>query len=324
MSKEITELLETSGIDIADIHNVNTLTDSYLDYSRNIDKKKIDFGFPNLDKEIRGLRVQELMTIIAGTGIGKSALTLNFLMNYVIKTDELTVLFSLEMSNVGIAERIFQIELDKFGFEIENGFVKRDSKFIEECRNLQSSLNNFVIVTKRVEIGNIPHIIRLIEKIKWKKVRLIGVDYIGLMDNAAFRQNEYLKLTDNMIKLYSFAKNLDIAIINLSQTSRQDIKGNENGLSLYSAKGSGEVEQSSDFVLTMERIQKPNTAEIEKISSIQAYNDKHSNGKNELELMKLSIHKNRRGKAGIIYIVFNRKNLRITEYDEQKYLISPF
>lgn len=317
----INELLKTSGIDISDIHNVSTLTESYIDYARDIDKKKIDFGFPRLETEIRGLRVQELMTIIAGTGIGKSALALNFLMNYVNKTDELTVLFSLEMSDVGIAERIFQIELDRFGYQIEKGFVNKDEKFIQECRDLKSSLNNFIIVTKRIDISSIPDIIRLIEQIKGKKVRLVGVDYIGLMDNAAFRQNEYLKLTDNMIKLYSYAKTLDIAIINLSQTSRQDVKGNDNGLSLYSAKGSGEVEQSSDFVLTLERIQKPNSIEIEKINSIKDYNDKH---KTELEIMKLSIHKNRRGKAGIIYVVFNRKNLQIIEYDEQKYITIPF
>lgn len=320
-NNNINELLKTSGIDISDIHNVSTLTESYIDYARDIDKKKIDFGFPRLETEIRGLRVQELMTIIAGTGIGKSALALNFLMNYVNKTDELTVLFSLEMSDVGIAERIFQIELDRFGYQIEKGFVNKDEKFIQECRDLKSSLNNFIIVTKRIDISSIPDIIRLIEQIKGKKVRLVGVDYIGLMDNAAFRQNEYLKLTDNMIKLYSYAKTLDIAIINLSQTSRQDVKGNDNGLSLYSAKGSGEVEQSSDFVLTLERIQKPNSIEIEKINSIKDYNDKH---KTELEIMKLSIHKNRRGKAGIIYVVFNRKNLQIIEYDEQKYITIPF
>lgn len=320
-NNNINELLKTSGIDISDIHNVSTLTESYIDYARDIDKKKINFGFPRLETEIRGLRVQELMTIIAGTGIGKSALALNFLMNYVNKTDELTVLFSLEMSDVGIAERIFQIELDRFGYQIEKGFVNKDEKFIQECRDLKSSLNNFIIVTKRIDISSIPDIIRLIEQIKGKKVRLVGVDYIGLMDNAAFRQNEYLKLTDNMIKLYSYAKTLDIAIINLSQTSRQDVKGNDNGLSLYSAKGSGEVEQSSDFVLTLERIQKPNSIEIEKINSIKDYNDKH---KTELEIMKLSIHKNRRGKAGIIYVVFNRKNLQIIEYDEQKYITIPF
>ena len=50
-----------------------------------------------------------------------------------------------------------------------------------------------------------------------------------------------------MTKLYSHAKELDIAVINLSQVSRSDVKGNEARLSLFSGKGSGEVENSSDF-----------------------------------------------------------------------------
>lgn len=319
LSNEVNGLLKKSGIDIGDINNIYTLTDSYINYAKDIDIKKIDFGFANLDNAIRGLRTQELMTIIAGTGVGKSALLLNFLMNYAKKTNELTVLFSLEMSEVGIGERIFQIELNRFGFEVEKGFIKKDEQFIQECRELQKSLSNFIIITKRLDISNIPEIIKVIEKIKGKKVRLIGVDYIGLMDNALYRQNEYLRLTDNMIKLYSYAKTLDVAIINLSQTSRQDVKGNETGLSLYSAKGSGEVEQSSDFVLTLERFQKSNDEEKIKINSVEDYNKRH---RTELDLMKLSIHKNRRGKAGIIYVTFNRKNLVIEEYDMQKYLIT--
>lgn len=323
VNKQIDETLAKCGLTIDDIHNIDTLIDSYIDYAKDIDKKKIDFGFPHLDEAIRGLRVQELMTIIAGTGVGKSALILNFLMNYVKKTNELTILFSLEMSTVGIAERMLQIEIDKYGFQVEDGFVKKDGEFIKDCYNLQQSLKNLFIITKRIDIENIPSIVKFIEQQTKRKVRLIGIDYLGLIDNKYFKMNEYLKLSDSMVKLYSYAKTLDVAIINLSQTSRADIKGNDNGLSLYSAKGSGEIEQSSDFVLTFERIQKPTQQEIEEDNSIQAYNNKYKENKSGFELMRLSIQKNRRGKIGIIPVVFNRKNLRIKEYNEQDYITLP-
>ena len=214
------------------------------------------------------------------------------------------------MSEVGIAERLFQIEFDMFGLEVENGFVNKDSRFIEKCRKLKGSLNNLVIVNKRVDVCSIPNFIRVIEKIKEKKVRLVCIDYIGLMKNKDFVQNEYFRITDNMTKLYSYAKELDIAIINLSQVSRSDVKGNENGLNLFSGKGSGEVENSSDFYLTLEKVIESNRTErdvVEKLNSVK-------NNPN-LDLLKLSIHKNRRGKKGIIYVTFNRKNLRIKEYD---------
>lgn len=308
---EIATLLKRSGLKISEFNNVDTLTDSFINYADNIDAKKIDLGFPELDKQIRGLRTQELLTVTAPTGIGKSALALNFLMNFVRSNNELSVLFSLEMSEVGIAERLFQIEFDLFGLEVENSFVKKDHSFIQKCRNLKESLNNLVIVNKRIDVYSIPDCIRVIEKIKEKKVRLVCIDYIGLMKNKDFIQNEYFRITDNMTKLYSYAKELDIAVINLSQVSRSDVKGNEGGLNLFSGKGSGEVENSSDFYLTLEKVIENNRLEssvIEKLNSVK----RNPN----LDLLKLSIHKNRRGKKGIIYVTFNRKNLRIKEFKE--------
>jgi len=297
---------------ILNFHNVDTLVDEYIDYAKDIDKKKIDFSFDLLYKEIRGLRVQELMTVIAGAGIGKSALALNFLMNFVKRTNELTVLFSLEMSTIGIGERIFQIELDKFGYEIESGFVKEEAEFIQECRDLKTSLNNFIIVTDRIEVHKIPDYLKEIEKIKEKKVRLVGIDYVGLMENNLFMKDEYLRTTDNMKILYAYAKKLDIAIINLSQTSRADVKGTKEGLSIYSGKGSGEVENSSDFLLTLERIDEPRTDETDKFAYVESLNTEN----HLFDLMRLTIQKNRRGKRVIIYVIFNRKNLRIKEFEK--------
>ena len=324
--KNIEEKLKSAGLKLSDFHNVDSLTDCYIDYAENIEKRKIDFGFPLLDKEIRGLRTGELLTFVSATGIGKSALALNLLMNFAKKTDELTVLFSLEMSETGIGERIFQIELDKFGYEIENGFVKQDKKFIDNCRNLKKSLNNLVIITNRIEIHSIPDYIKIIEEIKEKKVRLICVDYLGLMDNKLFPKDEYLRITDNMKKLYSYAKTLDIAIINLSQTSRIDVKGNNNGLNLYSGKGSGEVENSSDFFITLEKVNiddgltsHKSQELINKINAVRLYNEKYSKEKGELDFLKLVIHKNRRSKKGTIYITFNRKNLRIKEFNSKDF-----
>lgn len=318
-NKELIELMKKEGLKLSDFHNVDTLTDSYIEYANDIDKKKINIGFPILNEQIRGLRVQELLTVVAGTGIGKSALALNFLINFVKNTNELTVLFSLEMSNVGIGERIFQIEMDRFGFEIENGFVKNDKKFIEDCRKLKGSLNNLIVITNRIEVHKIPAFIKAVELIKNKKVRLVAIDYIGLMDNNLFPKDEYLRITDNMKKIYSYAKTLDIAVINLSQTSRQDIKGNGNGLSLYSGKGSGEVENSSDFFLTLERVENVQNDEKDKYLTIQDFNEKQGKQNGELDLLKLVVHKNRRGKSGIVYVTFNRKNLRIKEFNENDF-----
>lgn len=322
VEKGIIQMLDKSGLKLSDFFDVESLANEYLDYSKNIDSKKIDLGFPILTELLRGLRTQELLTIISKTGVGKSALILNFMLNFTKKTDELCVLFSCEMSSVGIGERIFQISLDCFGYDIEKKFIKQDKDFIKKCYDLKQSLKNFVIVTNRIDVYSIPDYIRVIEKMKNKKVRLIGVDYLGLMDNRVFNRDEYLRNTDNMKKLYSYAKVLDSAIINLSQTSRQDIKSGE-GLSLYSGKSSGEVENSSDFVLTLEHIINSNDSNINKrLEMIDSYNQKYKEISGEIDLMKLSVQKNRRGKCGIIYITFNRKNLKTKEYLENDFKVT--
>jgi replicative DNA helicase len=316
---EVTELLEKSKISIKDFFDVDSLTSEYMNYSQNIDSKKIDLGFTVLTDLIRGLRTQELLTIISKTGVGKSALILNFLLNFVKKTNELCVLFSCEMSSVSIAERVFQIELDKFGFQIEDNFTNNNEDFIKQCYTLKQSLKNFVIITKRIDVHEIPDYIRVIEKMKNKKCRLIGVDYLGLLDNRVYTKDEYLRNTDNMRKLYSYAKVLDSAIINLSQTSRADIKSGE-GLTLYSGKSSGEVENSSDFVLTLEHVNNPTDKKIiEKLDVINDYNGKYKALYGEVDLMKLAVQKNRRGKTGNIFVVFNHKNLKIKEYNENDF-----
>lgn len=327
---EITKLLKESDLKLSDFHDITSLTNEYKDYSENIQNKRIDFGFEKLTKLLRGLRTQELMTIISKTGVGKSALILNFMINFTKKTNELCVLFSCEMSSVGIAERIFQIELDNFGKHIEENFVNKNENFINKCYNLKKPLKNFLIITNRIDVNSIPDYIKIIELIKNKKVRLIGVDYLGLMDNRVFNRDEYLRNTDNMKKLYSYAKILDCAIINLSQTSRADIKSGE-GLTLYSGKSSGEVENSSDFVLSLENVKETSSIKLENEiwNIIKSINDDYEtkisdNKENKLkfnlyDLMKLTVHKNRRGQIGCTYVTFNRKNLRIKEYNEEDF-----
>lgn len=308
------QILKDCGIEITDIHNIKTLKNVSLDYCSNIESKTIKFkAFPKLSEHLRGLRSQELLTLISPTGVGKSAIALNLLTDFVKATGELAIYFSLEMSSYGIAERLYQLALDLYGYQVENSFIKKDSEFLKQVDSV--SLDNLIIITNRIEIHSVPDIVKEIEKIRNKKCRLVCIDYLGLLDNSLFPKDEYSRTTDNMKKLYSFAKSLDVAIINLSQTSRSDVKGITKGdLSIHSGKGSGEVENSSDFVLSLERIESPKDNEKESFLKIQNHNiTQEIKQSGELDLMRLSVHKNRRGKYGVVLCSFNRKNLLIKE-----------
>jgi len=304
--EKVKSILEGSNIKIEDFYNIESLVDEYKSFTDNIEHRKINLCFPTLNKMIRGLRTQELLTIIAPTGIGKSAIALNMLMNFVKEVGGLAVMFSLEMSTIGIAERVFQIELDVFGYEVENKFIGKDEQFIKQCYNVQKSYNNLIVVVKRIDVNMIGKYINVIETLKERKVNLICIDYVGILNNAEFQKDEYMRITDNMLKLQKFAKELDCAIINISQISRQDLRNKV--VDIFSGKGSGEIENSSDFLISMEIIDENNPKDIESMQILEQINKSKY-----LSLAKLEIKKKRRGENGCVYVIFNRKNLRIYE-----------
>ena len=65
---------------------------------------------------------------------------------------------------------------------------------------------------------------------------------------------------------------------------------------MHSGKGSGEVENTSDILLTLEKTD---------IKSSQS----------NIELLKLSVQKNRRGERCSIMVEFNHDNLKMSESD---------
>ncbi len=278
-----------------EFRNFDERVEIYDDYAKNSQRKRIELGFPLLDENIRGLRPGNILTLLAGTGVGKSAIAQNILQNYTRNTGELTIFFSLEMSTEEIFERELQMEFDLKGDEIESNFLYDSKNIKQKCSAIAQLQNNFITVTQRIDISHLLLYVEAVEKEVGRKVGLLCVDYLALLKNNLFEKEEYLRITDNMLKLKEYAKLLDIPIIVLSQVSRYDIKTSEN-LSLHSGKGSGEVENTSDILLTLEK------------TDIKS-------SKSNIELLKLSIQKNRRGKKCFILVEFNHYNLKMSESD---------
>ncbi|MCX6162297.1 MAG: hypothetical protein NTV87_13315 [Ignavibacteriae bacterium] len=289
----------------SDFYTVEELVYNYKKYTSDITKKKIELGLPMIDSLTRGLRPKEVMTFQAGTGIGKSAIIQNILQHYTKKTGELTLFFTLEMSNEEIFERMVQIEMDLPGYEVEDRFLKNDQGFIMKCLELKEVLKNFVVIERRIDINILGVFVSAIERHFETKAGLICIDHLLLLENPALNSNEYMKVTDSMKKIKSFALEDKKPVIVLSQVSRNDVR---NGIDLYSGKGSGEIENSSNFVLSLQKI----TAENAKKHGIEL-DVLSKKEEQKISLMVISLLKNRRGKTGSCILEFERRNLRITE-----------
>lgn len=321
VSSTVTELLNNSGLRLSQITTCETIQNDYKEFITNYDKNVIETGFTLLDGLFDGgIRPKELVTVIGSTGLGKSIFALNTLFNMsYLYPEEIFCLFSLEMHSISIYERILQMYLKKTSFEIRKEI--ESNSLNDKLAAMQDELKNLYIITGRVTVKQIENTLKVIQLLRGTLPKFIVVDYIGLIP-ANQNETEYNTITRAMRELYSMANEFDISIMNITQSGRADVKTGELGL--YSGKGSGEIENSSDFYLTLELAKlKPNDDNNlkSKLNIIENWNIEQAKKSGEVVLLKVTNHKSRRGDKGAFYITFNKRTLLMKEFKEFDYQI---
>lgn len=282
------------------IYSMDEARSRYQQYIDNLSKRKILLGLERLDNHLRGIAPGEVMEVIARTGVGKTAFLLNVIGN-VTRTQKVPVLFfSLEQPLAQIYERVGQISTESDGRMIERHFLEnsvsdfihagimknyKDLYVVDEDFITYEELRDFILLAKAEKIGTTPP--------------LVCVDYLGRMKGS--KENAYEVTSELAKQLKVLAKDLDIAVIYLHQTSRAARSGQE-AITLDMARDSGVTEEAADFILGMWRpeINKPEAQE-----------------KDEEELV-VAILKNRKGSMGQAKYKFIKPYLQIKEYGREE------
>jgi len=281
---------------------------SYSEYIKNIQGRKISLGIPAFDKALGMIRPSQLVTIIGGTNVGKTTLAMNIsIANATVGRDKLVIFFNLEIDQNEIYERLLQMEYDLWTYEVENAFLNNDKELLTKFEGVGNKYKNFISVIGRVEIDDIMPYTKAIEEFYHKDTGLIVVDYLGLLKNKQFTE-EYARTSDNIMKLKEINLSLNVPIIDLSQTSRADVKNTDKGLGLNSGKGSGEIENSSQIVITIDKLDKDKA-----LGQNVPYDILEQVEKQEIYLLHAKIQKKKQGSYADTVLIQNRKNLRITE-----------
>lgn len=291
---------------------------SYAEYIKNIQGRKVSLGIPSFDKALGMIRPSQVVTVIGATNVGKTTLAMNIaLANANVGKDKLVPFFNLEIDQNEIYERLLQMEYDLFTYQVEDAFKNDDRAMLEKFERIHHKYSNFISVIGRVEISDIVPYVKAIEESYHKETGLIVIDHLGLVKNSRYTE-EYARITDNVMKLKEIAISLQIPVLNLSQTSRIDVKNNPNGLSLYSGKGSGEVENSSQIVITVDKLENRDAAL--KADPNIPFDVLEQADKQEIYLLKAKIQKKKQGNYADTVLIQNRKNLRITEVGQTEQL----
>ncbi len=243
----------------------------------------IQTGFARFDRLTNGLHGGELIVLAARPGVGKSALAMN-IVEHVAKEGKTVAIFSLEMSNQQLVERMLSsmstVPLEYIKSGMLPGEVADLSKLRVAhdtiCANMNLYGNDYANITPS-EIAS------QCRRLKAQKgLDLVVIDYIQLMNGSGGsretnRQQEVANIS-RALKL--LAKELNIPVIALSQLKRdaeiRGIKGKEGGGGepvLSDLRESGAIEQDADIVLFIHK-----DAESAGTGKFQLIIAKHRNG----------------------------------------------
>jgi len=264
-------------------------------------------GFTNLDKITSGWQNSDLVIIAARPAMGKTAFVLSMAKNMAVSYNYPVALFSLEMSNVQLVNRLIVNTCEITGEKIKNGqlapyeWEQLDFK-IKELYGAPlyiddtPSLSVFELRTKARRL------------VREHGIKIIIIDYLQLMNasgmNYGSREQEVSMISRS---LKGLAKELNIPIIALSQLNRgvESRTGSEGKRpQLSDLRESGAIEQDADMVCFIHRPEYYKIFEDDKGNSL-------------IGLAELIIAKHRNGATGDVQLRFKNEFARFQNVEDE-------
>ncbi|HTN68172.1 MAG TPA: replicative DNA helicase [Dysgonamonadaceae bacterium] len=251
----------------------------------------LESGFKELDQITSGWQNSDLVIIAARPAMGKTALVLSMARNMAINYKHSIGLFSLEMSNVQLINRLIVNVCQIRGENIKSGRLTDD-----EWLRLDSKIKDLYDAPIYVDDTPSLSIFELRTKarrlVREFDVKMLIIDYLQLMNasgmNYGSREQEVSMISRS---LKGLAKELDIPIIALSQLNRgvETRQGEGKRPQLSDLRESGAIEQDADIVCFIHRPEYYRITEDEYGSTIgvaEIIVAKHRNGPTGLVRMK--------------------------------------
>ncbi len=256
----------------------------------------LESGFKYLDKTLTGLNRSDLIILAARPGVGKTSFALNIAANVAQKyPDKAVAIFSLEMTNRQLVERMLSSDSGVVSQAFRNGEVQDDDWIrIAESSDKLGKTHIYLDDTSGITVGEIKARARRIDNLG-----LLIVDYLQLMTGSGRNDSRVNEVSEITRSFKIMAKELDIPIILLSQLSRGSEKQARRPM-LSDLRDSGSIEQDADIVLFLHR-ELPEGGEYQDPS--------------EISEMLLMVAKNRHGEVTNLKLHWDGKLTKFTSME---------
>jgi replicative DNA helicase len=211
----------------------------------------IPTGFHALDHLTSGMQKSDLLILAARPSMGKTALALNIALNACLSGAPVG-LFSLEMSAEQLVLRLLSSQSSIPHQKIRNAMVTSDEWMT--LTNAAATLAESKIFIDDSPALNIMELRAKARKLKAQEnIQLLIIDYLQLISSPQRHENRTQEISAISRGLKALAKELNIAVLAVSQLSRSLESRMDKRPLLSDLRESGAIEQDGDVIFFIYR-----------------------------------------------------------------------
>ena len=257
----------------------------------------IQTGFTDLDNVLSGMQPSNLLILAARPGQGKTAMVINIAQNVSVEQKIPTGIFSLEMSQEELVDRLLIGQSDVDAWRLKTGKLSEaDFTKLSKAMGELADAPIFIDDTPGITISEMRTKARRLQL--EQGIKLLIIDYLQLADPGRRYDNRVQEVSIISQGLKNLARELKIPVLAVSQLSRAVEHRGERKPQLADLRESGAIEQDADVVMFLYR------ADNEVTSNIIP--------------TKLSIAKHRNGPMGEVDLLFKGDRIKFYNVDKKR------
>jgi replicative DNA helicase len=245
----------------------------------------IPTGFRDLDNKLAGLQDSNLIIFAARPGMGKTSFALNIAQYASVNAGLPVGIFSLEMSQEELVDRLLVAQADIDAWKLKTG--RLDEKDFDRLSHAMGQLAEAPLFIDDTPGASLSEIRTKARRLQIEHgLKLIIVDYLQLVHGRNL-ENRVQEVSEISQGLKNLARELKVPVLALSQLNRSVEARGTKKPQLADLRESGAIEQDADVVMFIYR-----------------------EDEEKREQIKLDIQKHRNGSTGEIDLIFRGDRLK--------------
>ncbi|MEZ0494719.1 replicative DNA helicase [Sphingomonas sp. IW22] len=300
-------------------------------------------GFESINQRIGGLHHSDLIILAGRPGMGKTSLATNIAFNSARRwLDDMALgltpkesvggkvaFFSLEMSADQLATRILAEQSRISSEALRMGRIsKQEFRQLADAATDLQNLPLFIDDTAGLSISALHTRVRRLKRTLGDDLKFVVVDYLQLLQGSGSRasDNRVQEISEISRGLKTLAKDLDVAVMALSQLSRAVESREDKRPQLSDLRESGSIEQDADMVwfvyredyyVAAKEPKRPVEGDDPKV--FEDHQKWHMDMERVFGLAELIIAKQRHGATGKVTLKFEPEITRFSDYAGPQY-----